>query len=256
MADAGAIKAGDRLPWLEPYRAPPKPRKARRLVGVATIAALAASAAAALLVVKDASFSTDRPAAPEASIALPAPVDMQPQIVLPPLERPVASATPAEARPVVRRAAPARHRKARRPTRKIVSAGIERDAFESLMTNQADTERPGQAPVQTVQPPPLIVQPAPPPAPLPMRPAVNPEAQVVRGKTVQLGVYYSARQAELAWRSAIKDYTFLVTMPKSIEPILIRSKRFYRLQLGTPSRKHARALCGNLRSTGRACTVA
>ena len=49
------------------------------------------------------------------------------------------------------------------------------------------------------------------------------------------------RQAELAWQSAVRDYTFLVTMPKSIEPISIRSKRFYRLQLGTPSRQSCQA---------------
>ena len=35
-----------------------------------------------------------------------------------------------------------------------------------------------------------------------------------------------------------------------------RGKLYYRLQLGTPSKKHAKQLCGNLKSTGRACTVA
>ena len=54
----------------------------------------------------------------------------------------------------------------------------------------------------------------------------------------------------------MRDYTYLVTMPKSIEAISIRSKRFYRLQLGTPSKKHAKQLCSNLKSIGRACTVA
>ena len=92
--------------------------------------------------------------------------------------------------------------------------------------------------------------------PDPPRPSVNPAAQVVRGKTVQLGVYKSAGQAEAAWQSAVRDYTYLVTMPKSIEPISIRSRRFYRLQLGTPSKQHAKQLCTNLKSIGRACTVA
>jgi len=54
----------------------------------------------------------------------------------------------------------------------------------------------------------------------------------------------------------VRDYTFLVTMPKSIEAISIRSKRYYRLQLGTPSKKHAKQLCTNLMSIGRSCTVA
>jgi hypothetical protein len=92
--------------------------------------------------------------------------------------------------------------------------------------------------------------------PDPPRPAVNPEARLVRGKTVQMGVYKTAGQAEAAWRSAIRDYTYLVTMPKSIQAISIRSKRFYRLQLGTPSKQHAKQLCSNLKSIGRACTVA
>ena len=46
----------------------------------------------------------------------------------------------------------------------------------------------------------------------------------------------------------MRDYTYLVTMPKSIEPISIRSKRFYRLQLGTPSKQHAKQLCTNLKT--------
>jgi SPOR domain len=92
--------------------------------------------------------------------------------------------------------------------------------------------------------------------PDPPRPAVDPTAQVVRGKTVQLGVYLTQGQAEAAWQRAVRDYTYLVTMPKSIEPISIRSKRYYRLQLGTPSKKHAKQLCTNLKSIGRACTVA
>jgi hypothetical protein len=92
--------------------------------------------------------------------------------------------------------------------------------------------------------------------PDPPRPAVNPSARVVRGKTVQMGVYVTQAQAEAAWQRAIRDYTYLVTMPKSIEAISIRSRRFYRLQLGTPSKKHAKQLCTNLKSIGRACTVA
>jgi hypothetical protein len=75
---------------------------------------------------------------------------------------------------------------------------------------------------------------------------------------VQLGIYLTQRQAEIAWQSAIRDYTFLVTMPKSISTVRLgtRGKRYYRLQLGTPSKRHAKQLCGNLKATGRSCTVA
>jgi hypothetical protein len=75
-------------------------------------------------------------------------------------------------------------------------------------------------------------------------------------KTVQMGVHLTQAQAEAAWQRAVSDYTYLVTMPKSIEPITIRSKRYYRLQLGTPSKRHAKQLCTNLKSIGRAGTVA
>jgi len=130
-----------------------------------------------------------------------------------------------------------------------VTALPERGAYQIIMSEQIG--------LAALSPSPPVITPAPAPD-LPVRPAVNPAAEVVKGKTVQLGVYLTARQAELAWQSAIRDYTFLVTMPKSITPVQwgAKHKIYYRLQLGTPSKRHARQLCGNLRATGRTCTVA
>jgi hypothetical protein len=248
MADAGAIRAGDRLPWLEPYR-PPSRKPSNRKSGLAAAIGVAGLAGIAGVLTTQVAVSpeTEEPAAP---IVLPAPSALQPQPVaqtltektLPAVSE-VAAATPT----------PARTTRPRPVASRRINAEPTRDAYGEVVQEQADaspaalTEISSEALAIAALP----VLPADPP-----RPAVNPSAQVVRGKTVQLGVFKSARQAEIAWRSAIRDYTYLVTMPKSIEPIRIRSKRYYRLQLGTPSRTHARQLCGNLKQIGRACTVA
>jgi len=247
MADAGVVRDGNRLPWLEPYRAP-KRKKSNRRAGAAAAIGAAGLAGVLTLLMRDAPLLPADEPAPQASVVLPAPVDMQPQIVLPPLvmrqqaaERTVAKAiaTPHRARVQVRRR---------------IKAVPTRVAYRTVVKEQA-AEPPVTTP--TVSDAAIVVVSLPVPAPTPIvRPAVNPQAQVVRGKTVQLGVYTSSRQAELAWQSAVRDYTYLVTMQKSIEPISIRSKRFYRLQLGTPSRRHAKQLCTNLKTIGHACTVA
>ena len=92
----------------------------------------------------------------------------------------------------------------------------------------------------------------------PSRPAVNPAAQVLRRQTVRLGVYLTPTQADIAWKSAIRSYTYLVTLPKQVQTVRLGGKgpRYYALNLGTPSRGHAKQLCRNLKAIGYACTVA
>lgn len=244
MADAGVLRAGDRLPWLEPYR-PPSRRPSNRKAGIAAvIGAIGLGGVATLLALRVMPLPQG-PAEPTAEVALPpamirlerapAPLRSQPE---PQLAEPVK---------IERPEAPPRRQIARR-----LKAEPTRTAYREVLAGQADEA--GDAPDISAEAMAIAALPAPPADP--PRPAVNPSARVVRGKTVQLGVYKTARQAEIAWRSAIRDYTYLVTMPKSIQPIRIRSKTYYRLQLGTPSRTHAKQLCGNLKQTGRACTVA
>jgi hypothetical protein len=245
MADAGVARDPGRLPWLEPYRAPPRAASNRR-AGVAAAIGVAGLAAVLTLLMRDAAiFSPTEPAAPQASVVLPAPADMGPPIVLPPL----VAAEPVAA-PSARPSAPV-HRATARIQRRIKTAPT-RAAYRTVVREQAG--EPAEMDPMTSQAA-VAIAALPLPADPPL-PAVNPTARVVRGKTVQLGVFRTAQQAEFAWRSAIRDYTYLVTMQKSIEPISIRSKRFYRLQLGTPSKQHAKQLCSNLKSIGRACTVA
>jgi len=243
MADAGVARDPGRLPWLEPYRAPARKPSNRRSGVTAAIGAVGLAAVVVLLTRDMIPTSAPDEVAPQASVVLPAPEDLQPQIVLPTLE---AKEQPVEAvdEEPARLVRPARIE--RRKIRAVPTAAAYREVV------QTQSEEP---PLPEVTAAALAIASIP-VAPDPPRPAVNPSARVVRGKTVQLGVYLTAGQAEAAWQKAVRDYTYLVTMPKNIQPITIRSKRFYRLQLGTPSKKHARQLCTNLKSIGRSCTVA
>jgi hypothetical protein len=178
-------------------------------------------------------------------VVLPAPEDLQPQIILPPLQ------TNAGGAPVqVRDDGPRRQIRPARQSRRKIRAVPTEAAYREVVKTQSELP-----PLPEITPAALAIAAIPLP-PDPPRPAVNPSARVVRGKTVQMGVYVTQAQAEAAWERAIRDYTYLVTMPKSIEAISIRSKRFYRLQLGTPSKRHARQLCTHLKTIGRSCTVA
>ncbi len=243
MADAGVVRDANRLPWLEPYRAPAR-KKSNRRTGLSAIIGAVGLAAVVTLLTRDMIPlpATDQPH--EASIALPAPADMQPQIVLPPLHVSEAPIVVAKPQPAFRRPPPLPRRKIKAvPTRMAY-----RDVVNVQTGEGAETEVVASEAALAIADLPL--------PPDPPRPVVDPTAQVVRGKTVQMGVYLTKAQAEAAWQSAVRDYTYLVTMPKSIEAISIRSKKFYRLQLGTPSKRHAKQLCSNLKSIGRTCTVA
>lgn len=245
MANAGVLKAGDRLPWLEPYR-PPSRRPSNRKAGLAAVAGVAGLAGIAALLAARIMPLPGSPAEPSAEVVLPPPSMIKDEIVLPPVVEPAPSEQPAMT--ATNKVTP----HARTAVRRRITAEPTRAAYSEVMQDQADAS----ASPAAISPEAMAIALMPAPPADPPRPAVNPAARVVRGKTVQLGVFKTARQAEIAWRSAVRDYTYLVTMPKSIEPIRIRSKLYYRLQLGTPSRKHAQQLCGNLKEIGRSCRVA
>jgi hypothetical protein len=246
MADAGVLRAGDRLPWLEPYRAPPRKPSNRKAGIAAAIGTVGLAGVASLLIMRI--MPAPDTAEPSTAIALP-PAMIKLEATPAPLE------TQVEAPAVQQAAADRPSIAARRPNQTIrrrIKAEPTRAAYGNVVEQQAgEPAAPSQISAEAMA---IALMPAPPADP--PRPAVNPSARVVRGKTVQLGVFRTARQAEIAWRSAIRDYTYLVTMPKSIQPVRIRSKLYYRLQLGTPSKSHARQLCGNLKQIGRSCTVA
>jgi hypothetical protein len=243
MADAGVVRDANRLPWLEPYRTPSR-KKSNRKTGLTAVIGATGLAAVVTLLNRDMAPEPTAEPTSEARVILPAPVDMQPQIVLPPLHISAAPIESAKPTPVFRRPAPL----PRRRIKAVPTSAAYREVVDEQTGQTADAEVVASAAALAIAELPL--------PPDPPRPAVDPTAQIVRGKTVQLGVYLTKTQAEAAWKSAVRDYTFLVTMPKSIEAISIRSKSYYRLQLGTPSKKHAKQLCTNLKSIGRSCTVA
>ena len=96
MADAGVVRDANRLPWLEPYRTPPR-KKSNRRAGLTGAIGAAGLGAVLTLLARDMVPEPAPEPSTEVSVTLPAPVDMQPQIVLPPLhvsETPVAVAKP------------------------------------------------------------------------------------------------------------------------------------------------------------------
>ncbi len=244
MADVGVLKDSGRLPWLEPYRPPEQKRKSSR-GGLIAVAVIGLAGLFSLFLWRDAPRSSVNDQSAETTVALPTPADLQSQAALPPIAPP--AETVAAAGQSERVARPRRLR-----PRRSVTADAESDTYGAIVSEQIAALLLAAEPV-AAEPAPVVIQPVP---IQPVRPAVNPRAKVAKGKTAQLGVYFSAREAEVAWRSAVRDYTYLVTMPKSIQRLRLRGKYYYRLQLGTPSRSHATQLCGHLRSIGRACRVA
>src|SRR5262245_39561568 len=107
MADVGVARDPGRLPWLEPYRAPARKKSNRRPGFAAAIGAIGLSAIVTFLN-RDLIPAPAPSEVPQASVVLPAPADMQPQIVLPPLAAKAEPVTAAASEPV-RSARPARH---------------------------------------------------------------------------------------------------------------------------------------------------
>lgn len=241
MSEAVMVKDSDRLPWLESPRRPPT-RGIARTIAATGVAAMAVAGAASLILFRQ--QPVEAPPAPMpvpmATLTLPQPAVEQPQAI-----EPVPTVKARRRSTVSVRAPHKTHRRStyRMPKQRVLKSPVERLAYRDVVLQQSVT-----APMATPVPydPPVV------------RPTVNPAAVLRRGRSVQLGAYQTQRQAEIAWQRAIRDYTYLVTFPKDISLVQLgpHRLRFYRLQLGTPSKRHAFQLCSNLKSTGRNCTVA
>ena len=70
MADAGVVR--DRLPWLEPYRAPPR-KKSNRRAGAAAAIGAAGLVGILTVLMRDAPLFPANEPVPEATVVLPAP---------------------------------------------------------------------------------------------------------------------------------------------------------------------------------------
>ena len=227
MSDRRPATDGDRLPWLGamPDRsAAPGPRAAVRgltLLVVLLTLALIGSLSLLLLRGRDVpTAATPVTSPPAATVNLP----VAPVVPSPPTSPPakIAEAAP----PVVREATPPRQVRAK-PARKARA-------------------KPRRAAPHHAPPPPVIVHRS-----RPVWPAAP------RGRVMQLGAFNSAGQAVIAWQGTVRDYPYLGTLPRKIVRIRVGPRRtlYYRLQIATPSRRHAEPICRVVRATRRACLV-
>ena len=246
MANAPAERNADRLPWLEPFGESERartPASRTMLVGllVAFIGlALVAAFWLGYRVAAPAGGPMVADAAPDRSIKVAGgelPVD-EPAVV-PPLQ-----ARPAEPKPVSA-TAPAAGSQAR-PERIAKT----RPASVKLRSAPQRVVQPRRAAHGVARPPKVAV--ARRPISWPPPPSAGPS-----GRVIQLGAFYTPRQADRAWRAYIQRFPYLATRPKVVVPTPPRKgkRRLYRLQLGTVSQPQSVGLCEYLRAHRGNCVV-
>ena len=245
----------ERLPWLHAPRRPKssprritgksKPRRAETPIFILLSLFMLAGIGVIAFLAGRGSVPT-RPTAVKPEPALPrqATVDLPPSIG--PAAAPALSApSPALAAPERNRAAPASSQepaKARSvPAPSKTVSRITPRARNAAAKIASDARR--RAATRTRYAPPYVYIAQPSPA----KP----------GRVIQLGVYYDPRHADAAWRRVVLAYPYLGKLPKAVVPArgMANQPVYYRLQLGTRSRRDARILCRNLLSIGRGCRV-
>ena len=231
--------APDRLPWLpdEPRTKPVK-RRGSSLVawGAAVLVAVAGAGFwIGVRSVQDLQPVPARPAAPTATIQLPAPRAAEPEVRLP-ATREVAVATPPQVRPapvrVVRISPP--------PT--VKSTPVKEEKAAAVPEEQAKAE--------TVAPVAQAPQYVP---PKPWNPRVF---QGAAGRVVQIGAFGSIHQAKLGWRYMVRSYPAVAHLPAVVRPTRnSRGRIFYRFQIGTTSQAHSEVLCQRMQHIRFSCAV-
>lgn len=227
MNDKRPATDGDRLPWLGPLpgrTAAPGPRAAvRGLTILVILLAVALTGTLSLLLLRDRDASTTAPiTSPVAKVDLPAP-------------RPV---VPAPAPPAKLTEAPAPTAKPQTPARQIRAKSTKSVRKARTKNRRAATRRASRPQVRVHR-------------------GARTWPSAPRGRVIQLGAYNSAGQAYNAWRGTVRDYPYLGTLPRKITPIRVgpNRRRYYRLQVATPSPRHAEPICRVVRATRRACIV-
>jgi hypothetical protein len=246
----------ERLPWLHAPRRPKSaPRKGKAmprrtetpifvllslfmLAGIGVIAFLAGRGSVPIRPVQ----TRPEPALPQARVNLPPAV--APNVAPVPAPAPVAESVPSPAPAKVRSASLSSHKSAKTRSalpRKTSAARISTRARSAAAKIASDARR--RAAVRARYAPPYVYVEQPSPA----KP----------GRIIQLGVYYDPRHADAAWRRVVIAYPYLGKLPKAVVPArgMANQPVYYRLQLGTRSRRDARILCRNLLSIGRGCRV-
>ena len=230
MSDKRPATDGDRLPWLGPMpdRSPaPGPRAAvRGLTILVVLLTVALTGTLSLLLLRD----RDAPAQvqPAAKIDLPA-RPVAPPVVPAPAPPAKLAETPA---PTVKTQAPAKQ--VRKKSTRSVKKTRAKKRTATARRSTASQVRVHRGMRKTW-----------------------PSLRRGRGRVIQLGAYHSAGQAYNAWVGTVRDYPYLGTLPRRITPVRIGPNRtlYYRLQVATPSRRHAEPVCRVVRATRRACIV-
>lgn len=275
MAADGAssvlIADKDRLPWLGELREPVAKKGPGWTATGLSVVVLVGLAGGLAMVWRDMQpfVAADSPVVAVADTAAPSAIEASP--VLPDVEAaPTAPPQASHAAPITTtRSVPKLAQRA--STRRIETASIDRPSFDRVTADQASSttvplatsDRPAKPSMKSAMVDAMAATLSSIPSPSesqlavsqPSRPVVNPAARVVRKQTVRMGVYLTQAQADVAWKAAVRDYTYLVTMPKQVAPVIYRGRRYYQLNLGTPSRNHAMQLCRNLKSIGHNCSV-
>jgi hypothetical protein len=240
MTDSRMAYDPDRLPWLTEERKPRrKPGSGSKLLW-ALLAALLVAGAAYWLGMRSATESDAFPDtarhAPAATVTLPEPAIVAPEVRPAPMPdvRPVAEPAP------VRIAQAAPMRKARATVGRRASARPHARTVSHLTRVRTDQAKP---PVAVHRP-----------APMPVWPASVSEGAY--GRVVRIGAYGSRRAAKLGWWKIISKYPGMRRLSAVVAPVQAPSGLiYYRLQFGTTSQAHSEVLCQRMRFISRTCAV-
>ncbi|WP_309662954.1 hypothetical protein [Sphingomonas sp.] len=242
MADSGLAYDPDRLPWLVEERKPRRQAGKTPLLLWALLAAMILAGGSYWLGMRTASQADDftRPTrtSPAATVTLPQPRIVEPQVRPAPMPdvQPVAEPAPvriSQATPVhrtrrfvVRRRLPPQHA----------------PAAENL--NRVEEAQAAQAAPAVVAPKPLQAWPA----------AVSEGAY---GRVVRIGTFSSRRSAKLAWWRLVRHYPGMKRLKAVVAPVrsLRNGQIYYRLQFGTTSQAHSEVLCQRMRIIAQSCVV-
>ena len=235
MTDRRPVTDGDRLPWLGPMpdrSSAPGPRAAvRGLTILVVLLTIALAGTVSLLLLRD----RDAPTAsvtPQPSARIDVPVRTVAPPVAPPIE-------PAPLPPTKLAEAPTSTAKPAAPATRVRATSPRTATKARVQPRRTVTRRVSRPPVRVHR-------------------GTRYFPTTPRGRVIQLGAFTSARQAVNAWASTVHDYPYLGTLPRKIVIIRVGPNRvrYYRLQVATPSPRHAEPVCRVVRATRRACIVA